>query len=452
MTESEANEVANESPLIVHIDGRATFELGLVVLFQVAFLVLYSAFLNPNYAYYGFTMTIDPVKIIESFVLVTGSYLVLPRTESGVAELSLRVLYVLAILPVYALYAVADGPRTFVYVLSVGLALTCVIVRYPTRNYLQLTRETLGNVSVRTNAAFYLLLSGLTITTFSLIVYFNGLPSILALDLSNVYVVRRDFVYGTSVGIYLLTWQGKVVNMLFVGLGWMRRRASLVALGFGLQFVLFLYTGHKLLLFAPFFLLFVLYSVERDRFLSGFLRLFLATSLAMFGLFLVTGAKLPAYIFIGRTYFLTAQIQFNYHDFFTTHQFVHLTNSKVAFFLEDHYSMPIPRVIGKAYYADQTFANAGYMGNAFAHFGYVGIIAFSTVLGVILKGLNWIQDRVPLSLAISATLIPIYSLTQAGLNTVLLTHGLIPAAGLLLLYVRDEPAKGKGQESHDPSL
>lgn len=418
----------------VRVDARTAWELLVVLGFQVAFVGLYYLFLHPSYQYYGFTLAHDPLNVLEALVLTALAYGVVPQNESKIEALSLRVLYALLLLPLLALYAVTDGPRPYVYVVVAGFAVTCLVARRPVPGVLRSVRERVDEARPDVTGLFFSGLVVVSLVTYGLIVAFNGLPSVRALNFANVYEVRGEFVYGTPILQYLFTWQSKVFNMFLVGLGWARRRASLVVLGFALQLVVYLYTGHKLLLFAPAFVLFALYTMRTDSFLTGFLRAFLAVSVVLYGVFVVTGIQLPAYVFIGRTYFLTADTQLHYFEYFSTHDFVYLTDSKVGFFLEDRYTRPIPLIIGETYYSTGTYANTGYTGDAFSHFGYLGLLAFSAVLGGIFVGLKWTTEFVENPVAVATLLIPIYSLTQTGLTTVLLTHGLVPAVGLLLAY------------------
>lgn len=441
MSDQSEAEVGWMESVTFRFDARPTFELATVILFQLSFLSLYYVFLYPNYESMGFTFSSNIPKLIESVLLTAGVYVALPESDTSPSTVALRVLYVLMILPLFALYAVMDGPRPFIYAIAIGYVVTCSIVRLPIENYVQRASNRWVDPIPQSNFLVYAIVTGTTVAVYANIFYLNGLPPLMALDFSAVYEVRDAFVYGSTPMAYLLTWQAKVTNMFLIGVGWRRRRPSLIALGSVLQSVLYLYTGHKLFIFAPVLVLFVLYTRRNDGFLPSFLRVYLAASLVLFGTFVLTRDILPPFILIGRTYYLTAHIQFSYHEFFAAHQFVHLANSKVGFFVENPYSRAIPRIIGDQYYIQGTFANTGYTAAAFMHFGYVGIIAFSAVLGSLLKFVDWVDDYRVEGVTTVAILIPIYSLTQAGLTTVLGTHGLAFGIVLLLLYRRPETEK-----------
>jgi hypothetical protein len=421
-------------PIPSSVDRVRLFELSVAVGFHTLFIGLYLLFLNPNYEYYGFTRSVSPKAVLLTYPLLITSYYALPRTESRIDALALRLLFVLLLLPTLGFYAVTTQSTTFLLSVTIAFGLACAIVRVRTRNYLEVIENSLFRQRLTSRRMAIGIIVVLSAVTYAGTVAANGLPSLLAVDLSAVYEVRGQFRHAFPGFVYLFTWQAKVLNPFLVGIGWHRRRPSLVVLGLILQFVLYLYTGHKLFVFGLILVFLALYTIEHGEFLTALMRGIATAAIGTLCLFVVTGMNLPAYIIIGRLYFLTADIQFHYVEFFSSNPFVYLTDSKVGFFLPDQYDRPVPRIIGQTYYSAETYANASLFGDAFSHFGNVGVVLFGGVVGVIFKGLGWLSERVPTPVVIATLLTPLYSLTQTGLTTVLLTHGLAPAALLLLLY------------------
>jgi hypothetical protein len=395
---------------------------------------LYLIFLNPNYEYYGFTRSVLFGNVLLSYLLLIVSYYALPNTGSGVDGIALRLLFALSILPTFSLYAVMTQPTMFLLWAVVAFVLACLVVRVQTRNYLEVIERSLFGQRITSTRLVIGVIVVLSIVTYAGMAVANGVPSLIAVNLSRVYEVRGQLAYPLPEFVYILTWQAKVVNPCLIGIGWYRRRPSLVVFAVAIQSILYLYTGHKFYIFGMILVFIALYTVENGGFLTALLRGVAVAAVGTLALFAVTGVKLPAYIIIGRLYFLTADIQFHYAQFFADNPFVYLTDSKVGFFLPDQYDRPIPRIIGQKYYSAETYANGSIFADAYSHFGNVGVVAFGFSLGLILKGVGWVAEGAPTPVVLATLLTPLYTLTQSGLTTVLLTHGLVPAALLLLLY------------------
>lgn len=422
---------------IVHFESvwssRRNFEFVVTFAFYIFLNLSYVFFIYPNYSYW-FELSPTVVSFVESVLILSVTFLMLPASERRIEEISLRILFALGVLPVVTLYGLTAGPRLFVWTVALGFVLMCAIVTWPTRNYFKLIEQRIGRSWPCTTSVAVVGVAVVTFFNYGGVFWFNGPPSLTALDLGAVYSVRGNFVYGHPLFGYLVSWQAKVINMFLIGFGLTRRRLSVTALGVSLQFLLYLYTGHKLFLFAIPFAVFVLYTAPRSGFLSGFFRSVAVATAVALGLYVVAGWLLPPYILVGRTFFITADTQFHYVEFFTQNRFIYLTDSKLGFFLPDQYNRDIATIIGQRYYNDSTSANTAFFADAFSHFGYIGVLVFSVVLGGGLKLMGWLHEVRDSRVTVATFILPVYSLTQTGLTTVVLTHGLAPAVLLIVLF------------------
>lgn len=78
-------------------------------------------------------------------------------------------------------------------------------------------------------------------------------------------------------------------------------------------------------------------------------------------------------------------------------------------------------------------AVTGVVGDAYMNFGFIGLALYSILLTIALKLVDTCSRRVDFRVGVSAIAIPAIVLTNSGLLTALLTHGLLLA--LLLLYL-----------------
>ncbi|ALC88207.1 hypothetical protein AM499_12100 [Bacillus sp. FJAT-22090] len=133
---------------------------------------------------------------------------------------------------------------------------------------------------------------------------------------------------------------------------------------------------------------------------------------------------------------------FLYYDFFSSNEKVYLSNSIFRFFIENPYPIPIPNLIGSIYYQNyDTWVNVGYLADAYMNFGFLGILLFSILLGIILKMFDTLSHEKGIELVIVTSFIPFFGLMSGALLTKLLTGGILLAFVLLILLVEKRGQK-----------
>ena len=88
----------------------------------------------------------------------------------------------------------------------------------------------------------------------------------------------------------------------------------------------------------------------------------------------------------------------------------------------------MPLVIGSAYFSKGTNANANIWADAFANFGFAGIVGFALVIGLFLWIADGLGQRRDARVAGPMLAIAGLSLANAALFTTVLTLGLASAA------------------------
>lgn len=96
-----------------------------------------------------------------------------------------------------------------------------------------------------------MLLGFLILIVFVNLLVFNGLPSLTAINLFDVYDVRKSVNYGLPLMGYLVPWLGKVINPFLIGMFLYKKEIRWSIFFLFLQILLYLYTGHKSFLFSP---------------------------------------------------------------------------------------------------------------------------------------------------------------------------------------------------------
>jgi hypothetical protein len=234
---------------------------------------------------------------------------------------------------------------------------------------------------------------------------------------------------------YAIDWQAYVINPLLVAVGLTTRRTSWVLAGLAGEFAIYCISGFRVLLFSGLFLPYVLWTTREyksfaTRLASTWTAMFtLAGALAFFGY-----SRFFAGLFGERMTALPGLLTGYYYDFFSSRPKAMLGYSIFKSIVNYPYAVEPRRLIGYVYFHDVGMsANANLWADAYANFGYSGLIIFTLLLAVVLwlfDSLASGRDRRAAALVIA---LPALALANASLLTTLLTNGILLA--MLLVYL-----------------
>jgi hypothetical protein len=382
-------------------------------------------------------------RLLESYVIafilsicVAASLYLRPR-PSGIILL----LYcVVVILPLSSLYGLTDVPRTFFYAAAGSFAVLMAITELIPR--VSLPRPNLFIVYLGLTVVF-----GICVYVYGWLVLTGGLGR-LNFDLLSVYEVRAEYIQRLAPFLsYFVPWQANVINILILCYGLYKRNLWMLGISGVAQILLFGMTGHKSFLLSPMLVIGVYFIWQRKNILFYFFSGAFVLVVASYVLFSFTNNHLLPSLLIRRLFFVPAANHLIYYDFFSRpeNSFVMLSNSVLAPFIQYPYDAPVPIILARTYWGIDFWPNVGYLGDAFAQFGFVGMFLFSMILGVFLRIVDSVGARLPTSL-VAAMLTPhAMALTNSALFTSLLTHGLI-FAFLMLWLLRVVAKQVSGQE------
>ena len=426
---------------------KRLIELTLVILLKILLDITYIYFVSSRFQYMGFGLNFSTTKLIESYILLTFIYWFLPTSENKPSDVGSKILFILMILPTLSLYGLKGESRSFMYLFVSGFFITLLSIKFlpnllmkfkNTKTILSITKASAKiNFSqyINTTTTLYIILGIISIVVYSNLIKFMGLPSLRALDFQNVYEIRSSANWGPFFMGYLVPWQAKVVNVFLISLAWYKRHYFGLIMALSLQVLLYLITAHKEFLFIPIIVVAIIYSIEKSRmFMLSLLGTFVTVFLT-FGLYLTGISVTPASMFIRRTFFIPAQNNFYYYDFFSNNELMYLSHSIFRLFLENPYNMATQNIIGMKYYdSPDMWANTGYITDGYMNFGIAGILVFSVVLGMIFLLMDAIVKRTSSPVVIGTMIIPIFSLVNGALFTTMLTHGAIFSVLIIWLY------------------
>jgi len=387
---------------------------------------------------------INTIRLVESYVIVLllGTWLAAffyrQRRPSWIAPL---LYFAFVILPLSSLYGLTDASATFFYAATGSFAILIVVTELLPK--VKIPRPGCDFVYLGLAAVF-----GMSVYVYGWLMLTGGLGR-FSIDLLSVYEVRSEYVQtlGPFLG-YFVPWQANVINLLLLLYAVHRRRYGLAGLALVAQLILFGMTGHKSFLLAPILSGGVYFLWDRKHVLCWMLGGAALFILGSYIVFLVTGNHLAPSLLIRRLFFVPAANHLIYFDYFSQpdHPFVMLSNSILAPFISYPYEMPVTRVISWAYWGRNFGPNVGYLGDAYAHFGFMGMFLFSMILGLFLRVVDSVGSRLPSNLVAAVIATPAWALTNSALFTSLFTHGLILAAILLWLLRALEERRSRARE------
>lgn len=408
------------------------YNLALIIFFVFLYKSLlelsYFVFLNPNYDYYGFTLEINIFKFIESSVYFIILLIIVPKNEQKPSSIVIYSLFLIMIIPHFSIYWLKNENRVFMFMVFISFFITILLVKFIPQ--IKISKRLVNK------KLLYFLVTVNTIITISVLLLFNGLPSLAALNFNNVYSIREKINYGFPIMQYLVTWQSVILNVFMVIILWVKQKKMYSLFFVIIQILTFLITGHKSFLFYILIIPIVLYIFKKKKYIILF----------PFGLIVGLIVGLVAYylidfwwiasLLISRVLFLPAQISFQYYEFFSENKFMQLTHSIFEMFSKQpvYEKNPIA-IIGETYY-DSNWPNTGYLGDSYMNFGIFGMLVFSILFSILLKFFDSLAIRennnniVILFFSVIFTI----SFMNVGFFTSLLTGGIIVFLIIAILY------------------
>jgi hypothetical protein len=379
----------------------------------------YTAHFSPVYAYAGL---IDANPSSSSLLVVTVltalPALFLPLAADRPSTIVLWALYVAGYVPAATVPIFLEGDLgevlPFLLALAGSMAILAAMVRVRPPAIL------LPHLSVIAFTRLLVVLASLCalyiVATFGV----HALPT-----LSSVYDTRAQFAaaQATSTGSgYIVPWAANVIDPMLIALGVARRRVDLVALGLLGQLLIYSNTGYKAVLFSVAMVPAVYLVISLGRRWFGPLAV-LGTTLVVAGTVLISAGGAPLAL-ATRLFATSGHVSWRYYEYFSTHAQYHLSHSIFSGVLTSPYTDDPPLLIGKVYFDQGTDANASLWADAFANFGFGGIVVFTMICGVVLLALDAVGQRRDARVAGPAMAIAGLSLGASGVLTTVLTQGL----------------------------
>ena len=187
----------------------------------------------------------------------------------------------------------------------------------------------------------------------------------------------------------------------------------------------FAVSNHKVVLFSPVLIVFVLLFFSKNKALSVMPLLLSIAILNCLLAWYIFDIKWMSDLLIRRTFFIPSFLGFAYYEFFSRNEFIYWSNTILSRFIDYPYHLSPAKLIGD-YLGKKAHPNNSFLSTGYMHAGILGVFFYSVFVGFLFKIIDKIcYKSMPVVLAVSFTIIPIILLiTSADLLTALLTHGI----------------------------
>jgi hypothetical protein len=417
------------------------------IAYATVFHVVYATVIAPSFAYSGSIYApVSDVAVGVAGIAAILPSLWLPSRLTRPSQVSLWLMYLVGYIPAslviyYVLERDIGDLWPFTLVLLTSMAILGFMDRLP-RTYWVVP---VGS-SVRSFSRY------LAIAALATIGYIAGTVGInLQLpDLVAVGEIRASF--GEAVGnagpvlAYVVVWSANVVGPLLIAIGLRSRRLPLVALGVLLELVIYGITGFKTALFSSVLVLglVALFAVRRHPSAASLAWITAVLVVTVAVIDRLNGSIVATSIFVRRLLEVPALVTSWYFEFFSENPTYGLAHSFLRTWVRPPSELPPAEVIGSAYFGPATSANGGLWADAFANFGFLGMLIFPAILGGVFWLLDVVADRVDLAVTGSVAGILGVIMTNTALFTTLMSHGLGLAIILFAVLPRSEAVPHRG--------
>lgn len=414
---------------IMNISSRKIFILSMVM-FRILLESSYAAILSEKFFYLGYAISLDVLNYIFSWILFLLSMLMVDNSLKKVSDYFFISIFLSLLVPILIVYGY-DDDRSLAP--AGGVMLSMFIIKWLVSSKtlkVRSLRTISGGVSASSKLAWVFVL-------FLLVWYFySGVA--FNFNFLQVYDYRADNAERSAFSLlaYTNSWTYQIFSMFLLSLALYRRNFLMALTIILIQVYFFAASAHKTILFLPLVVMFIWFYFRRNNDLIVFPVIYsLAVAISIISHYFYDDIYLSSFI-SRRVLFTPALLSYAYFDFFENNSFVMWSNSIFSGFFNYTYFDTVGKTIGGYLGREDMGANNGYVSMGYAHLGWIGIILYSLLLGVILKFIDFLCDeKIPLWFAVAIFSIPIRSVVQSSdLLTVLLTHGMLISIFMIWMF------------------
>lgn len=406
-----------------------------LILLKFLYDLTYEVYLMEKWGYMGFVGEYSVFKSFITFIFILIIIFIIVPANNRISNYLWIVYIVIIYLPISTLYSFSNfEENTYLIISTIIISLTALltVLGFPLKHS--------DNKVYFINRPIEILLIIIIVYNLIGMVIFNyrNIDVRLIFNFIDVYETRSNVSYPFGLN-YTFSWSTKVIIPILIYISLTNKKIKKTIILIFIQFLLFILTGHKMLIFTLLFV-FLIYCFKNSLVL--FRRFFLSSFIFVFSIgileFLIRKNSIIIDLFIRRIAYLPALLTNYYHDYFNNDNFrywrdtifgrlYNLENGDLASYL-----------IGSEYFNKEgTNAVTGFIGSEYANAGIIGVIISGVIFIVILVTLDKFNQYLNLDIIFIAIITPFYSMLNTTMMTSLLTGGVILAL-FILAFIKEK--------------
>lgn len=414
--------------MIFYVKERGIYLKNLCITVKIDLLFLVLIFKTISELGYKILLTKDAVTYPDIFNIikyVNGLFwcivlfLFIRHDKKRMSTFAVFLIYFLQIIPITVVYALSDENAIFYNWLCCVFFVFEIIVGWG--------KEKKFFFSQSKKISKYVIPVGVLIII--VVIYqtyiMNGIPSLIALNIWDVYKLRLSGIFRQTKYIgYLREWMMEIICPFLLSVSILKKRRIMTVMLCFVELLIYLYTGLKGYLFGiPLIIVCTLWS-KRKNFYKEFVRMSLAgmsfiTSIAI----IINNAESISYkiysLFVRRVMMVSAINKFSYFDYFSKHQRMGLYGAIPRILLPStsiYEGKRIGMIIAGEYYnKPEMNSNTGFIAEGYMRFGIMGILLVFLILACFLHMMDNMQERTSYPLVIGTFTYSIYLLGDGHL-------------------------------------
>lgn len=424
-----AAEPSHGGPTWVGITAKAAV-VGWAWGYVVVFLWSTHTLIAPLFGYYGYVPRF--ASVTETLLVVEATFVValtLPsqcRRPSEVGQIFLAATVAVPVLWMPLLYGPLDAAQVCRLAMSTSAAFCLIWI------CLRGTRRRPGMLALR-RASYLSILAGSFFVALAYLTATGVSPEVV--DFGDVYAQRERYKQGIgTLGAYLVGWLSGGLFPVMLAVGLYRRNKTMLALGVAGVLFLFAISGQKSYIIGVPILVGTYVMTRRGvtRTWHWLALLALVVALAAFLDRLRDGYEITSLLV--RRAISTAGINTAYYvDMFDGGPLYELRHSVFSMLGPPPYDAPPAIMVGATYYTDGTVANANFLADGFANFGWLGVLGSGVVVGVVLRVYDRAAADLPLGISAPALVFVLQAVANTAVLTTIASHGGAVLIGLVAL-------------------
>lgn len=305
----------------------------LYLVFRILMDIVYLYWVNPIYGYNGFLYEVHISNVSISYLFMIFLVLIIPKNNDRVSNTILQLHFIVMIIPLTSIYAMANLPTKFMIMVFICFVLQIYLVRL--LPLIKLKKIKNANIiitvilSLSTIVTYFYLLSTQTI-------------NVSAFNISNIYEIRSEINF-FGVMSYLVVWQYRIINPVLLIISIMKKNYVMSFAAIGLQVLLYLMEPHKEVILSIGLILIILY-LERKQFKldSSFIKLLSLISMVSIGIYEIYRNVILFSLVPVRLLYIPALIKFQHYEFFLENQKLYYSEGLIGKLLGLNYPYSVP--------------------------------------------------------------------------------------------------------------